>query len=63
MSIKIQCKISPKIVLFARARAREILMYLRARVRAHRGVFIMFFAVFKRKFKSKIAVNNPYYVL
>ena len=45
-----QRKISPKIVLYARTRAREILMYLRARVRAHRGFFIAFFTVFKTYF-------------
>lgn len=63
LSIKIQRKISPKIVLFARTRAREILMYLRARVRAHRGFFIAFFTVFKQNSESKFAVNNPHYIL
>ncbi|HBP52066.1 MAG TPA: hypothetical protein DD626_02045 [Clostridiales bacterium] len=56
ISIKIQCKIAPKIVLFARTRAREFLMYLRARVRAHKGVFKAFFAVLKSNFNSYFPV-------
>ncbi|HAT83417.1 MAG TPA: hypothetical protein DEF02_05095 [Clostridiales bacterium] len=56
ISIKIQRKISPKNALFARTRAREFLMYLRARVRAHRGVFKAFFAVLKSNFNSYFTV-------